>query len=595
MCGIVGYTGARGAQPILLKGLKRLQYRGYDSCGIALLDKNISVFKDTGTVDRLESMLRENTGHTGIGHTRWATHGRVSPENAHPHLDCAGKIAVVHNGIIENYADLRARLTAGGHVFRSETDTEVISHLVEQYYQGDLASALYRAVQDLRGSWALVAMHEDSPQLVASRRDCPLILGLGDRTGNFIGSDVLAFLEYTDRSIYLEDGDFAEIGDSSVSITHAGKQVSRPEQRVEWNIEEAQKAGYPHFMLKEIHEQPRVIDQILQGRLSTLESEFNLGLSKFTNLEDVVLLACGSSFHAAMIGEIVLRKLARITTRAVFASEFDDPDLLPPWTGVIAISQSGETADTLKALKKAKQAGGASLAITNVPGSTITRYADEVLYTYAGPEVAVAATKTFTTQLLALILLSISSKILDSLARDRLSHELRNLSGKIQRILDNQEEIQQSAAQLATYNSLFLIARGINYPAAMEGALKIKEVAYIHAEAFPAGELKHGPFALLGPECPVIAIVSTDEVRDQMLTSIKEIKARRAPVIAIAPENDPDIDQYVDRVIHVPGCDPVLSPLVNVIPLQLLAYYLARQRGCPIDLPANLAKSVTVN
>ncbi len=594
MCGIIGYVGNREAQQVLLKGLKRLQYRGYDSCGIAVRGDGIAVHKDVGTVEELEKTSPKLKGKTGIGHTRWATHGGVSRLNAHPHLDCAGTVAVVHNGVITNYASIKEQLIKEGHAFRSDTDSEVISHLIEKHYRGNLQEAVSQAVKDLSGSFAIVAMHRDHPELVGARRECPLIIGKSERKGNFIASDILAFLEHTDRAVYLEDGDIAVATDTGVAITNSHGPVERPEVRIEWGAEESRKAGYEHFMLKEIHEQPKVIDRTLSGRIKAVEPGVELGIKRYDNLNSITLIACGTSYHAALVGEQAISQLTGIPARAIIASEFRVGDALRPDSLLIGISQSGETADTLRALKTARESGARILAVTNVPGSSITRHADQTLYTCAGPEVAVAATKTFTSQLIALYLFAIAYSRTSDDAAIRLKEGLRALSGKVESILDSEPQIVEEARHLSHFHNAFLIARGINYPAALEGALKLKEVAYVHAEAFPAGELKHGPFALLGAVTPVIAIVPRDDTREPMLTSIKEVKSRGAMVLALAPEDDEAIEQLADSVIRVPVAEPMLSPLLNAAALQLLSYYVARERGCPIDMPVNLAKSVTV-
>jgi glucosamine--fructose-6-phosphate aminotransferase (isomerizing) len=594
MCGIVGYTGPREAQRILIAGLKKLQYRGYDSCGIAIRSQQLEVFKEVGTVEKLEANSPQVKGRTGIGHTRWATHGGVSQINAHPHLDCTGKIAVVHNGVLTNYASLRDQMMKEGHVFHSETDTEVISHLIERYYHGSLVDAVSRTIVDLEGTFAFVALHQDEPRLVGSRRECPLIAGLSEKAGNFISSDVLAFLETTNRALYLEDGDIAVVSDNEVIVTRSGSTITRPEIRIEWEAEELRKSGYEHFMLKEIHEQPKVIDRALWNRIKYFESINDTGVNRISNLSSIQLIACGTSYHAAMIGELVMSRLSGLPARAVIASEFRHPELLPPNSLLIGISQSGETADTLISLKKAQELGISIMAITNVPGSSLTRLSEQVLFTNAGPEVAVAATKTFTAQLVALYLVALDYASSGIDVADSIRNNLRLVSGKVQEVLDSEDLVSVKAKILSNYRDCFLIARGINYPVALEGALKLKEIAYVHAEAFPAGELKHGPFALLDTNTPVIAIITEDENRDSMLTTVKEIKARGAPVYAIAPQIDDYLEQLVDGVIRVPAIPPMLSPFVNVVVLQLLSYYIGKVKGCPIDMPVNLAKSVTV-
>ncbi len=594
MCGIVGYIGYRESQPILIDSLKRLEYRGYDSCGIAALNNNgLALHKDIGRVVDFEKKVPKVQGKTGIGHTRWATHGGVTTANAHPHIDCNGKIAVVHNGIIENFQKLRDQLTDEGHQFNSDTDTEVIAHLIEKYYQDDLKEAVSQALNDVVGTYAIVVLAEGHQELIAAKKEGPLILGIGDKE-NFVASDVAAILDCTDRVIYLEDGDISVVSETGIAITNNDQQVQRETQVVPWSIEEAQKAGYEHFMLKEIHEQPKAIENTLKGRISLIEPMAKLGLHKTGKLEDMVLLACGTSYHAALIGEYIIGKLCQIPVRVKIASEFNHYDMALGKTWVLVISQSGETADTLQALKKAKAQGHFTLAITNVHGSSITRLADQMFYTQSGPEIGVAATKTFITQLVSLYLLALSYAPLDVKAYESLLEEFRQLPSKIQQVLDNENEIAGYARALSLHDNAFYIGRGIGYPVAMEGALKLKEISYIHAEAYPAGEIKHGPFALLRPNTPVIAVATRDDTYESMLTNIKEIKARGPQVIAIAEEGDKEIEQFVDVAIRVPKVNPLFSPFVNTVALQLLAYYAAKERGCSIDLPVNLAKSVTV-
>jgi glucosamine--fructose-6-phosphate aminotransferase (isomerizing) len=593
MCGIVGYVGKREAQPVLVNCLKRLEYRGYDSCGIALLGKNLEVYKDAVRIESLEKKLRPNSSHTGIGHTRWATHGKPSQINAHPHTDCSGKIAVVHNGVIENFQQLREQLTKEGHVFRSDTDTEVIPHLIEKYYQGNLEQAVSRAIADLTGSYAFVAMHVDWRGLVVARNESPLVLGLGDKE-YIVASDVPAVLDYTDRVIYLEDGDIGVITENSLRCTSNGKQVERAEHRISWSMEEAQKAGHEHFMIKEIHEQPRVIRNTYKGYISALEPVINLGIERDTNLSDILIVACGTSYYASLVGKHVIQSLSQIPVRVEIASEFNYSDTVLGKTWVIVVTQSGETADSLRALKKAKESGCRTLVITNVVGSTVTRIADETLYINAGPEICVAATKSFIAQLIMLYLLGLAWSSAGVRSRVGLITELRQLPNKVQELLDRAEQIAEQAKYLARYENVFFVGRGINFPIALEGALKLKEIAYIHAEGYAAGELKHGPFALLTPNTPVVALAARDNTYKTLLANIKEVKARESPVMAVAEEGDNEIEKYVDLVIRVPRVDPMFSPVVNAVALQLLAYYTAKERGCPIDTPRNLAKSVTV-
>lgn len=593
MCGIVGYIGYRQAMPILVDSLKKLEYRGYDSCGLALLDKQIQIFKDVGTIELIEENLPNYVGCVGIGHTRWATHGSVTKINAHPHIDCSKKIAVVHNGIIENFQSLRDELIAQGHNFVSQTDTEVIPHLVEKYYNGDIVGAVMRALQDIKGSYAFILIHNDDPRLIVARKESPLVIGLGDGE-KFVASDVPALLEYTDRFLYLEDGDIAILSREDMKIINGNGVKERKVKTVSWNLQDAQKAGYEHFMLKEIHEQPRVIQDTLFNYLSLEGNEINLRFKKITPISNTLFLSCGTSYHASLIGKTTLEKLARIPSVVEIASEFNymDKALVNPF--VIGITQSGETADTLKSLKKAKELGFRTLSITNVEDSSAYRLTDENLLTKAGPEISVAATKSFTAQLIALYLLAISMARMDNRSRERMVSQLRSLPAKVQRVIAREFEIAKMAAYLSRFQNMFFVGRGINFASVLEGSLKMKEISYIHAEAYPAGELKHGTFALLTEDTPVICVATRDNTYEPILSNIKEIKARGSPVIALAQEDDQDIEKYVDHVIRIPDTDPIFSPVVSVVALQLLAYYTAVERGCPIDKPRNLAKSVTV-
>jgi len=593
MCGIVGYVGYREAQPILVNCLKRLEYRGYDSCGLALLGEGIEVYKDAVRIEALEKALRPNVSKTGIGHTRWATHGKPSQVNAHPHTDCSGQVAVVHNGVIENFLQLKEQLIEEGHTFRSDTDTEVIPHLIEKYYQDSLEKAVARAIVDLTGSYAFAAIHAGRNELVVARKESPLILGIGDKE-HFVASDVPAVLDYTDRVVYLEDGDIGVITADKVTYISNGKEIERAEHRIPWSVAEAQKAGYEHFMIKEIHEQPRVIRETYKGYISAIEPVTNLGIEKDTSITDILIVACGTSYYASLVGKHLIQSLAQIPVRVEIASEFNYSDTVLGKTWFIVITQSGETADSIRALRKAKESGCRTLAITNVVGSSATRIADETLYIKAGPEICVAATKSFIAQLTMFYLIALARASRDVRSRAGMILELRQLPNKVQEMLDREEEIAKYGKYLAKYENVFFVGRGLNFPIALEGALKLKEISYIHAEGYPAGELKHGPFALLTPNTPVIAIVTKDNTYDTLLANIKEIKARESPVIAIAGESDEEIKKYVDFVIKVPDVDPVFSPVINAVALQLLAYYTARERGCSIDTPRNLAKSVTV-
>ena len=592
MCGIIGYIGDRQAQSILLNCLAKLEYRGYDSCGIAVIASSIEVHKDAVRVEELARVMSKLDGMAGIGHTRWATHGEPSQVNAHPHLDCSGNIAVVHNGIINNFQRLKQQLTSEGHNFTSETDTEVIPHLIEKYYDGNLEKAVETALRDIEGSYAFIVLMAGEPKLVAARKDSPLIIGIGDRE-NFIASDVPAILDYTDRVIYLEDGDIGIVTKDGIRVRRHGTKVIRQEHRISWSVEDAQKAGYEHFMLKEIHEQPKVIRDTLAGWVSAAEPAIDLAVMR-GGIESVLILACGTSYHAALVGKYIMEELLRIPVRIELASEFNYYAETLAKTGAIAITQSGETADTLKAMKKLKNAGCLVLAITNVVGSSATRIANQTIYTRAGPEISVAATKSFMAQLMVLYWLTMSYSKGDARRLADLILGIRQLPEKIQQVLDNKDKIMEAAKYLSKYENVFFIGRGINFPIALEGALKLKEISYIHAEGYAAGELKHGPFALLSENTPVIAVVAQDNTYEAMLTNIKEVKARGSPLMALAEEGDETIGQLADSVITVPKVDAIFSPVVNTVALQLLAYYTAKQRGCSIDTPRNLAKSVTV-
>jgi glucosamine--fructose-6-phosphate aminotransferase (isomerizing) len=593
MCGIIGYIGERQAQPILLGCLKRLEYRGYDSCGIAIAGNSINVYKNTVRAEELRKAAPQLNGTLGIGHTRWATHGQPSQANAHPHCDCDGKIAVVHNGVITNFQGLKQKLIHEGHKFISETDTEIIPHLIGKYYRGDLEGAVEAALDDIEGSYAIIVLMASEDKLVAARKDSPLIIGIGDRE-NFIASDVPAILDYTNRVIYLEEGDMGVVTKDNIKIKRDGIEINREEHKISWSVDEAQRGGYEHFMLKEIHEQPRVIRDTLVGWVSVAEPTVDLAAMRDKGIESMLILACGTSYHAALIGKYIMEELLRIPVRVELASEFNYYGQTLTGTESIVITQSGETADILRAIRRLKEVGCQVLAITNVVGSTASRIADQTIYTRAGPEISVAATKSFMAQLMVLYWLIMSYSKVDSRRLASMLLALRQMPSKVQQVLNNGDKILECANNLSGYDNVFFIARGINFPIALEGALKLKEISYIHAEGYTAGELKHGPFALLRSDTPVIAIVAQDNTYEAMLTNIREIKARSSPVIALAEEGDEIIGGLVDSVITVPQVDTIFSPVVNTVALQLLAYYTAKQRGCPIDFPRNLAKSVTV-
>ena len=587
MCGIVGYIGNKQAQPILLDCLTRLEYRGYDSSGIAVRDTDITVCKDAVRVSVLENQAPTIQGNSGIAHTRWATHGAPTLNNAHPHLDCTGKFAVVHNGVISNYQTLRQQLIAEGHRFISETDTEVIPHLIEKYYTGSIENAVKAALTLLEGSYAIVVLSQYEPKLVVARKGSPLVIGIG-KDEIYIASDVPAIASYTSKVIYMEDGDLGVITADAILITRNGEKVDRKEQQVIWTKEDLGKNGFEHFMLKEIHEEPKVIrNTIIEN--SGLENMFATGKS----VQDLLILACGTSYNAGLIGEYLIEEILGIQTRVAFGSEFNHRRAIYP-NEAIVITQSGETADILTAMNNLQAAHVKVLAISNVYGSTASRQAEGNVYIKAGPEVSVAATKSFVAQLIALYLLVLSHPNVSPAMRKELTLELKLLPITVERMFDMVPQIEGCAAYLAKQENAFYIGRGINYPIALEGALKLKEISYIHAEGYAAGELKHGPLALISKGVPVIAIVAKDGNYESMITSIKEVKARDAYVIALIDEKDDAIANLVDVVIKVPHTHALLSPVVNVIPLQLLAYYTAKLRNCPIDFPRNLAKSVTV-
>jgi len=592
MCGIVGYIGDKRAQPILLNCLSKLEYRGYDSCGIAIANGGIEVYKDAVRVKVLAERLAPLKGMAGIGHTRWATHGEPSKVNAHPHCDCKGRIAVVHNGTINNFLKLRAKLESEGHTLASETDTEVIPHLIEKYYDGDFEKAVEMALSEIEGAYTMIALMAGESRLIAARKDSPLIIGIGDRE-NYIASDVTALLDYTSRVIYLEDGDIAVVTAQDVTIKQNNTEVARDVHKVTWSVEDAQKGGYEYFFLKEIHEQPKVIRDTLAEYLSAAEPAAGLG-GYGGSLEDMLILACGTSYYASLVGKYIIESLVNVPVRVEIADEFIYSGQASATNKAIVITQSGETLDVLKAVKRLKEKGSQVIAITNVVGSSVSRLADKTVYTRAGPEISVASTKSYIAQIIALYWLALPFARVDAARLDDLMLELRQLPTKVQQVLDGEAEIAAIAKKLAGYENVFYIGKGINYPVALEGALKLKEISYIHAEGYAAGELKHGPFALLGNKTPVVAIVAQDNTYEPTVTTIKEIKARHSPVIALVSEDDEVMTGLADMVITVPRIDPLFSPVVNSVALQLLAYFVAKERGCPIDFPRNLAKSVTV-
>ena len=607
MCGIVGYIGERDSTPVLLEGLKRLEYRGYDSAGLAIVNGcSLKVVRRKGYLDELEKALDTNEfkGSLGIGHTRWATHGIPSERNAHPHLDCTGKIAVVHNGIIENFLSLKEELESKGHIFRSETDTEVLAHLIEDVYSGDLVSAVKETIGRLEGSFALAAVSSHHPDLiVAARKESPLVLGIGEGE-YFLASDIPAVLKYTREVIILEDDDLVELRREGYKVTTVdSKPVERTILEIKWDAEAAEKSGYEDFMLKEIFEQPVAVRETIRGRISDDYKihldEINLSEDEMKGIDKIFVVACGTSHHAGIAGKYAIERWAKLPVEIEIASEFRYREpIVDPSTLVIAITQSGETADTLAGIRSARQRGGKIMAVTNVVGSSVTRVADGVLYTHAGPEIGVAATKTLVSQMTALSILALyiataRGSIDEDEARSIMS-EINGLPDKVARILENVELIRDWSRKFCNCADFLFLGRGVGLSVALEGALKLKEISYIHAEGCAAGEMKHGPIALLDDTVPVVAVATKNCVYDKMLSNIQEVRARSAPVIAVATEGDEDIHSYAEHVYYVPETHELLSPILAVVPLQLLAYYMAKIRGCNVDQPRNLAKSVTV-
>lgn len=607
MCGIVGYIGNKQAAPILLEGLEKLEYRGYDSAGLAILDEGkINVVKSKGRLSVLKAKTDNgNTVHgtIGIGHTRWATHGEPSDTNAHPHLSSSGKFAIVHNGIIENYLKLRSSLEKKGFTFISETDTEIIANLVEYYYNGDLVDTVIKVISKVNGSYALGILCDDMPDtFVAVRKDSPLIVGLGEGE-NFIASDIPAVLAHTRNVYFLEDNEIAVIKKDDVSIYNTDKEkIEKEVYEVKWDIAAAEKGGYEHFMFKEIMEQPKAIRDTISPRLdgnNIILDDITLSDEYIKNISRLYIVACGSAYHVGVVGKYVIEKLARIPVSVEVASEFRYcSPIIDDKTLVILVSQSGETADTIAAMREAKKMGARTLAVVNAVGSTIAREADDTLYTWAGPEIAVATTKAYSTQLNAMYLIALhlasATGTVTEEKKQSVITSLNKLSGNIAKILTDKEQIQYCASKYYGSKSVFFIGRELDYAVALEGSLKLKEISYIHSEAYAAGELKHGPIALIEEGTLVFALCTVDSLFEKMLSNIKEVKARGAVVIAIAPEGHTDIEKEADYVIYVPECDDVVMPSEVVIPLQLFSYYVSSLKGLDIDKPRNLAKSVTV-
>ncbi|OGB94791.1 MAG: glutamine--fructose-6-phosphate aminotransferase [candidate division NC10 bacterium RIFCSPLOWO2_12_FULL_66_18] len=610
MCGIVGYIGEKRVVPILIEGLKRLEYRGYDSAGLAVVDQGrMVIHRSVGKIKELENALwGANLGGTlGLGHTRWATHGRPTEENAHPHTDCTGDLVVVHNGIIENYLALKEKLLAEGHFFRSETDTEVIAHLIEKYLKEDrdIEVATRRALNDVTGAYAIGVLWKGDPgRLVGAKCGSPLVVGLG-QGDFFFASDIPAILNHTRNVLFLNDEEMVVLTRDGVQITTLqGEPVQHPVEKVLWSPILAEKGGYKHFMLKEIYEQPRAVRDTIRGRFSEESGQiFFEGMEALDEvlpqIQKVILIACGTAWHAALVGKFMLEELCRIPVEVDYSSEFRYRDpVVDPQTLVMAVSQSGETLDTLAGVKEARARGCHTFAVCNVVGSSITREVDGVLYTHAGPEIGVAATKTFTAQLAALYLFALDfgrkRGTLDAARVRDLLADLVRLPQQIETVLHLDTELERLAHLFHTKSDFLYLARGINYPIALEGALKLKEISYIHAEGYPAGEMKHGPIALITEEMPVVILAPKDKVYEKILGNIQEVKARDGIVIALCTEGDLDLPRKVDHCLAVPRTSPLLTPVLLAIPMQLLAYHVAVRKGCDVDQPRNLAKSVTV-
>ena len=612
MCGIIGYIGDKPVVPVLIEGLRRLEYRGYDSAGIAVVGDGLEIRRSAGKLARLEEVIAAQpvAGEYGLGHTRWATHGRPTEENAHPHRDCTGRIVVVHNGIIENYLDLKHELEADGHHFQTETDTEVLAHLVEREMRDDgLECAMRRALVAVKGLFGLVLLSADDPQkLVAVRNGPPILVGLGDQEF-FVASDVPAILSHTRDVVFLGDQEVAVITRAGVEFTDFdGAAVQTTTQRITWDPVMAEKAGYKHFMLKEIFEQPWAAQETVLGRTS-LESgqvflgELDIPEARLRAVERIVLLACGTSWHAALVGKFVIEQLTGVPVEVDYGSEYRYRDpIVTAATLAVVITQSGETADTLAALREARRKGAVSIAICNVVGSMATREADATVYTHAGPEIGVASTKAFTSQLVAFHLLALYlAQVRETLAPDAARAHLEDLN-QLPRLLEQtlrcDEAIQAVARRFHAHRNFLYLGRGINYPIALEGALKLKEISYIHAEGYPAGEMKHGPIALIDEDMPVVALLPAGPVFQKMASNLQQAKTRGAAIIAVTntshEEIAPLIDSSRDAIITIPDSPPLLTPIVMVVPLQLLAYHIAVRRGCDVDQPRNLAKSVTV-
>jgi glucosamine--fructose-6-phosphate aminotransferase (isomerizing) len=607
MCGIIGYIGTRGATPLLLEGLKRMEYRGYDSAGVAVMNgTGVETRKAAGKISQLERALatRPVEGDTGIGHTRWATHGVPNECNAHPHVDCKGDIAVVHNGIIENSGTLKKGLEARGHEFASDTDTEVIAHLIEEAFDGNLEDAVIEALWQIEGTYGIaVVSSKDKNKIVAARKGSPLLLGLGDGE-YYVASDVSAILAQTREVVYLDDGDVAVLTrDGYTILNQRAQQLERGVSKIDWDLDQIERGGFDHFMLKEIFEQPATVENAMRGRLLPDQGTSKLGGLNMTDEEllrfdNILITACGTSWHSALIGEHMLESLARIPVEVEYASEFRYRNpVVSDKTLCIVISQSGETADTLAAMREAKSRGARTYGIVNVVGSTIARESDGGIYVHAGPEIGVASTKAFTSQVIALLLFTLKLARLRNLSMvdgKEIIEELQKLPSKIQSVLDRADEVEKIAEDFKNAQNFLYLGRGYSFPTALEGALKLKEISYIHAEGYPAAEMKHGPIALIDEKMPVVFVTPHDSVFDKVVSNVQEVKARGGRVIAITTREEESLAGKLDYEFRIPETKDMLTPVLASIPLQLLAYYIAVKRGANVDQPRNLAKSVTV-
>jgi glutamine---fructose-6-phosphate transaminase (isomerizing) len=608
MCGIVGYVGPRIATPMLIEGLKRLEYRGYDSAGVALLgdDGVLSSRRAKGKIAALESVLAAQpiAGSVGIAHTRWATHGVPSEKNAHPQHDCSNTIAVVHNGIIENFTPLRQMLLQSGHKFKSETDTEVLAHLIEAAFDGNLEEAVQDALHLVEGTYCIAVISSRDPdKVVAARKGSPLLIGLGDGE-NYVASDVAAILQHTRQVVYLDDGEMAVLTRGAYRVLDvAANDVRKGVSRIDWDLDQIEKGGFEHFMLKEIVEQPQTIRNTMRGRLVTEEGYSKLGGLNLTRdemltLRQIIITACGTSWHSALIGELMIEDLARIPVEVEYASEFRYRNpIVGEHTLCVGISQSGETADTLAAMREAKRRGARTLGLVNVVGSTMAREDDGGIYLHAGPEIGVASTKAFTSQVVALALLTLKLARLRNMSVEKgreLAQAMERLPDQVQSILDRATDIEKIAQRFKNETNFLYLGRGYNFPVALEGALKLKEISYIHAEGYPAAEMKHGPIALIDENMPVVFIAPHDSVFEKVVSNVQEVKARGGRVIVITSRDEPSLAGRIDFEIRIPETLDMLYPVLAVIPLQLLAYYIAASRGLNVDQPRNLAKSVTV-